>query len=352
MRTTLPETMQAVRLDPQSERLSLQEVPVPRPGPGQVLVRMAASPINPSDLNFIRGRTESQNTEPITPGFEGSGRVVAAGPGILPRLWLGKRVACAATPGAGGTWAEYLVTSAAQSFPLQRSLSLEQGSMLFVNPLTALAFFDMARQGKHRAIVNNAAASALGQMVLRLGQQRGVPVIHIVRRSEQANFLRSLGARYVLNSSDPGFPDTLRSLANELKATLFLDAVAGEATQQFLEASPDGSTILLYAHLSGEPRLSNSSSLVGKRLEGFYLPNWLARRNPFQILMAIRQVQNLASTTLQTTVQKRFPLSQAQEAVETYRQNMGAGKVLLVADPEAVSIRYVLDGHINRKHMS
>jgi NADPH2:quinone reductase len=109
----------------------------------------------------------------------------------------------------------------------------------------------------------------------------------------------------VLNPSEPGYPDALQALAHQLNTTLFLDAVAGEETQHFMDAAPAGSTILLYAHLSGEPRLSNSSALVGKRLEGFYLPNWLARRNPLQILFDVRRVRNLAATTLQTTVQKR-----------------------------------------------
>lgn len=333
MNLTIPTHMQAVQLDPGSSTLSVCTLPVPKPGPGQVLVKMAASPINPSDLNFIQGQEGSGNQKPIVPGFEGSGTVVAAGPGLLPRLWLGKRVTCAASPGLGGAWAEYMLTSAMQSFPLRKSLSLEQGATLIVNPMTALAFFHIARQGHHRAIVNNAAASALGQMILRLGLKRRIPVIHIVRRKEQVDLLLSLGASYVLDSSQPGFVSELRALAHDLKATLFLDAIAGDQTQQYLEAAPDGSTVLLYAKLAGDPRFSNASALLNKRIEGFYLPNWISKRNPLQILFDLRSVQQMADSELNTKIHARLPLSEVQTAVDTYQKNMSSGKVLLVMDP-------------------
>jgi NADPH:quinone reductase-like Zn-dependent oxidoreductase len=103
--------------------------------------------------------------------------------------------------------------------------------MLMVNPLTALAFFDIAKRGRHAAIVSTAAASQLGQMIARLGLKRGVPVINIVRRPEQVDTLRALGSKYILNSSEPDFNQELRGLAHQLKATLFLDAIAGEFTQ-------------------------------------------------------------------------------------------------------------------------
>src|SRR5512141_1317114 len=173
-----PKAMQAVLLQEPGAPLTVGSRPVPRPGPGQVLVRIAAAPINPSDLGFAGGSYGFQKPFPVVPGFEGSGIVVDAGSGLLPRLWLGRRVTCSAQ--AGGTWAEYLVAPATVTIPLMRHISLEQGAMLIVNPMTALAFFDIAGRGSHAAIVNNAAASALGRMVLRLGQTYHVPVIHIV----------------------------------------------------------------------------------------------------------------------------------------------------------------------------
>ena len=311
--------MQAVLLEKDGGPLTVGQIPVPQPGPGQVLVRMAASPINPSDLGFLKGGYGVQKSFPVVPGFEGSGTVVAAGPGLLPRMWLGKRVACAVSA-TGGTWAEYLVTRAMLCVPLQKNLSLEQGAMLLVNPLTALAFFDIAKSAKHAALVNTAAASALGKMIMRLGRRYQVPVINIVRRQEQVDLLHSLGAEFVLQSNDPDFSHQFRDLAQRLKATLILDAVGGKLARQLLNTAPAGSILLLYANLSGEELEIDPHELWSedKRVAGFFLGNWAAQRGILQTPRDIRRVQQLGDSDLQSTVQKRLPLSAVQSAVEIY----------------------------------
>ncbi len=335
---SIPTSMQAVLLQEPGAPLTVGSLPVPRPGPGQVLVRLAAAPINPSDLGFAGGSYGFQKPFPVVPGFEGSGIVVDAGSGLLPRLWLGRRVACSAP--AGGTWAEYLVAPATATIPLMRHISLEQGAMLLVNPMTALAFFDFAREGHHAAIVNNAAASALGRMILRLGQTYHVPVIHAVRRAEQVELLRSLGGEYILNSSAPDFLDQLQKLSHQLKATLILDPVAGEQAQRLLDAVPDGSTLLMYGALSGQrPDLASQSAPPGnKRVEGFFLPDWMATKSMFQVLANAWRVQRLAAHAFQTTIQKRLPLAAMQQAIALYQANPTAGKVLLVADPGKIQL--------------
>jgi len=167
--------MNAVHFDPAAAALVVRKIPVPRPARGEVLIRMAAAPINPSDLRYLSA-SSSTAPAPIVPGLEGSGTVVAAGAGLIPRLLVGRRVAFASA--RGGTWAEYAVATATRCIPLRKHVSLEQGASLIVNPLTAIAFFDMVTRGGHRAIVNNAAASALGRMILRLGRSSGVTVIN------------------------------------------------------------------------------------------------------------------------------------------------------------------------------
>jgi NADPH:quinone reductase-like Zn-dependent oxidoreductase len=336
MTRTIPERMQAVQLEENGGRLLVRQIPVPRPGPGEVLIRMAASPINPSDLFFLAGNYAFQKPFPVVPGLEGSGTVVDAGKGLVPRMWMGKRVACAAAQTSDGTWAEYMVTSAMLCFPLPKNFSLEQGAMLIVNPMTAISFFDIAKSEKHAAIVSTAAAGALGRMIVRLGRQHGLPVINIVRRQEQVELLESLGAQYVLNSLDEGFPDRLCTLAHQLKATLFLDAVGGGMTQQLLDAAPSGGTVLVYSNLSGEPSIFNAETLIfgDKKIAGFFLANQAAKKSFIARLRVTQRVKKLAAEALQTAVQKRLPLSAVQEALEIYESNMTAGKVLLVANPE------------------
>ena len=332
MSSEIPNTMTAALLAEAGGPLHLRPLPVPTPGPGEVLVRMAAAPINPSDLSVLRGSYGSERTLPIVPGNEGSGTVVAAGPGGLGRALLGRRVACAPS-GGDGTWAEYLVTRASRCLPLLGGLSLEQGAMLIVNPMTAAAFFEIARQGGHAALVSTAAASALGRMILRLGRAQGMPVIHLVRRAAQVELLKKEeGGEHVLDSSQPGFAAALSALAEQFQATLWLDAVGGEMSRTLLEAAPRGSTLLMYGRLSGEdsPLDGRVLYLHEKRVEGFYLPNWMARKSFLQSVRFGWRVQRRLARELRTEVGRRFPLAEAQAAVEHYANHMTEGKVLLV----------------------
>lgn len=339
MNTQIPKSMQAVLLREKGGPLAVRQISTPQPGRGEVLVRMAASPINPSDIGFINGGYGPQKPFPVVPGFEGSGTVVAAGPGLLPRWLLGKRVACAVS-GTGGAWAEYLVTRAMLCIPLKQHISMEQGAMLLVNPMTALAFFDILKSEKHAAMVNTAAASALGKMIIQLGRRYKVPVINIVRRREQVDLMHSMGAELVLLSSDKNFIYQFRDLARRLKATLILDAVGGELARQMLEVAPVGSTLLLYANLSGEKLEIDPHGLwrEDKRVAGFYLGNWAEKRNIFQSLRDVRRVRQWGDSDLKSSIHKRMPLSAAQLALEMYRNNMTAGKVLLVADSKNVRL--------------
>ena len=112
MNMNIPEKMKAVKLDKPGGSLLVRTIAVPQLKYGEVLVKIAASPINPSDLQRIRSISQEQDISAFTPGIEGSGTVVAAGKGLLPKLWLGKRVACSSVYLSSGTWAEYMVTSA------------------------------------------------------------------------------------------------------------------------------------------------------------------------------------------------------------------------------------------------
>jgi len=333
----IPATMRALELrayDGRPESLVLVERPVPCPGPGEILVRMAAAPINPSDLMFVRGLYGFCKELPAIAGFEGSGTVLGAGKGLMPRMLLGRRVACAAADVRirGGTWAEYLATSAQYAVPLAGSVDLEQAAMLLVNPLTTWALVEIARRGKHAAVVQTAAASALGRMIARLGQRFTLPVINIVRRQEQVDDLRSMGAEHVLVSNEAGFDRQLRLLAGRLKATLAFDAVSGELTRRVLDAMPKGSRVLVYGALSLDAAQVNPQSLIfeGKEVGGFWLTSWLAGKSLLARFRISRQVQNLLTSDLHSEVQARLPLEAGAEALDRYARNMTAGKVLFV----------------------
>jgi NADPH2:quinone reductase len=334
MKKILPETMEAVCLGEEEGQFMTRRVPVPLPRKGEVLVKMAAAPINPSDLARIKNLAGSAERSSFIPGIEGSGTVVAGGDGLLPRLWLDRRVACTSTRNTSGTWAEYMVTSAMVCVPLPAGITDEQGAMLLVNPLTALAFFDIARQGGHKAIVNTAGASSLGRIIDRLAKKNHVTVIHVVRNVEQRSILLDQGAGYVLDSSDNGFAGDLHALSHKLTATLVFDAVGGPLTRVLMQAVPSGSSVIVYGNLSGEHPETDHQSLIrdNKKLTGFYLADWLREKGLITSIRSIIQVRNLLKTGMTIPVRERLPLGKATQAVERYLGSMTAGKVLLVPD--------------------
>jgi NADPH:quinone reductase len=323
--------MQALEIHTYGEPLRVVEKPVPEPGPGEVLIKIAASPINPSDLMFLRGLYGLKKPLPIVPGFEASGVVVKAGRGMLPRLWLGRRVACVASDGGDGAWAEYMVTSAKRCVPLLKSVSLEQGAMLVVNPWTAWALIDTAKQGGHLAIAQTAAASALGRMLLRLCQREQISLVNIVRSNPQVELLTQMGGKHVLDSSSPKFKEQLSDVFQKLNVTLALDAVGGEMTGNLLSALGKGGRVIVYGALSGQPSTASPYDLMfwDKRVEGFLLPNWLLRRNFFQQCQMALSMQRLLSNELHSEIRERVPLKDVPTAIEKYTQEMTKGKMLI-----------------------
>jgi NADPH:quinone reductase len=328
----IPEMMNAVQLEKPGGPYVMRSVRVPVPGKGEVLVKIAASPINPSDLKRIRDITDPTFIETFIPGIEGSGTIVAAGEGFLPKLWLGKRVACSSPDPTSGTWAEFMLTKATYCFPIPDSISDEQGSMLLVNPMTAVAFFDIIRDDKHKALVNTAAAGALGGMIMLLGKKYGIPVINIVRGEEQVSMLVSRGAKYVLDNTDKDFAGQLQKLSHELNATIAFDPIAGSFTQQLLNALPYASTVVIYGNLSGTEEGTYLRPLLeeNKKLHGFYLVNWMKENGLIKTLRNLNKVRLLLKNDFKVPVQKRFPLHQTQMAIDTYLNNMTGGKVLLI----------------------
>jgi NADPH:quinone reductase-like Zn-dependent oxidoreductase len=329
--SALPETMRALRLtayDGRPESLQVTEVPVPKPGPGQVLVRVAAAPINPSDMMFVRGLYGVKKPLPAVPGFEGSGTVVAAG-SLPARLLMGRRVGCVPTPAMDGTWAEYVVVPMGQCIPLWPSISDEQGASFFVNPFSAWALMELARRGKHKALVQSAAASTLGRMVQKLARKEKLPLVNVVRRAEQEELLRKLGAEHVINSSEPEFEERLRLRCQELGVSLALDAVSGPMTGQLARALVDGGTVIVYGGLSEQECQIHPQELIfhQKKLEGFWLPDFFKGGFGRDRALALLDLPSLLSKDLETPVRAKLPLESAGEALRLASSDMTAGKV-------------------------
>lgn len=312
------------------DSLKVVDRPMPALRPGRVLVKIEAAPCNPSDLLFLQAKYGSLKTLPSAPGWEGAGRVVDSGGGLLGRWLKGKRVACALRGDRDGTWAEYFVANATDCIPLKRDLPIAQAAGLIINPFSAAGLWDLARRGGHRAAVHTAGAGQLGRMLLALADR---PLINIVRREAQVELLRSLGAQHVLNSSDGDFKDKLRDACARLNATVAFDAVAGTMTGTVVNAMPPGSTVHVYGSLAEQPCGEiNPVDLLfhDKTVTGFYLTRWLRDRNRLALYRTARRLQQLLiEKRIETKVQRTLPLEEAADGLKQYVQHMTDGKVLI-----------------------
>jgi NADPH:quinone reductase len=313
--TSLPSHMRALELTAYDGPTSLRAVtrPVPSPAGNQVLVRIAAAPVNPSDLMFMRGTYGLRKPLPVVPGFEASGVIVASSGGLPGRVLLGRRVACGAPDDGDGTWAEYMRTPWNRCVPLRAHVNTESGANLLVNPLTAFVLMDMARRSKHHAVVQTAAASALGRMLVRLSIRFGITLINIVRRQEQVALLRALGATHSLNSSDPDFDAQLTAVCKSLDVRLAFDAVGGEITGRVLRALQRGGRVLIYGTLAEQPCVVEPRTFLfeDKRVEGFWMADWFPRQPLLYQLTTAMRAQNLLSGELKTDIRERIPLEGA-----------------------------------------
>jgi NADPH:quinone reductase-like Zn-dependent oxidoreductase len=231
--------------------LSLHDVPVPSPAANEVLVRVEASPINPSDLGvLIAGADMSIATvagtpahpvvtatlgdgalqglsarvdKPLPVGNEAAGTVVAAGSSTAAQSLIGKTVGIA----GGGMYAQYRAVDASACLVLPDGTTAKDGASSFVNPLTALGMLETMRREGHSALVHTAAASNLGQMLVKLCSKDQVPLVNIVRKSDQEELLRSLGAVHVCNSGSPSFAADLVEALKATSATVAFDATGG-----------------------------------------------------------------------------------------------------------------------------
>jgi NADPH2:quinone reductase len=231
--------------------ISLVEVPIPEPGPDEVLIRIEAAPINPSDLGLLFAAADMTTarqsgtaarpvvTAQVQPGTvkalaarvdvslpvgnEGAGVVVAAGTSPQAQALVGKMVATF----GGQMYSQYRCVKAAQCLPLPAGTTAAEGASSFVNPLTALGMVETMRMEGHTALVHTAAASNLGQMLNRICLKDGIGLVNIVRTPEQAAILREQGARYVCNSSAATFMTDLDAALSATGATICFDAIGG-----------------------------------------------------------------------------------------------------------------------------
>ncbi len=312
--------------------LHVEDKVIPKPVGGQVLVKIAAAPCNPSDIAFMRGGYNIRKTVPVVMGFEGTGTVVAAGSDPDAKELLGKRVSCFTQGDEDGTWAEYFVTGRENCIELIDDISDEQAAAFCVNPFTAYALVELAKQKNAGAIIQNAASGQVGIFIRTLAGRARIPVINLVRKEEHIDMLLSSGEKHLINTTDESFETDLKKTAHALNATVAFDAVGGELSGAMLNAMPRNGTLVLYGGLSGKaPGNFNPMDIIfeNKSITGFNLGDWKEEIGTESFDLVSQELQSLiAEGGLKTKIQGSFKLDQAQEAVMQYIRNMSGGKIL------------------------
>lgn len=327
-------------------RLSIQDVPVPAPGDDEVVIRIEATPINPSDLGVLLALTEGTAFEsdgdaavaPLSPpvqralsaragidlpvGNEGAGVVVAAGSSEAAQALLGKTVAAA----GGGFYAQYRKAPAAACMIVPEGTSAEEGASSYVNPLTALGMVGTLKREGYQGLVHTAAASNLGQMLVKLCAADGIPLVNIVRSDAQAQLLRDLGAEHVVDMTADDFMPKLVEAIAATQAFLAFDAVGGgKLAGQILAAmeqaalktqkvdGPYGSRqmkqVYVYGGLSTAPTEFNRGFGMRWRMGGWLLTYFLEDVGADEAKALRDRVARELKTTFASKYTKRIALA-------------------------------------------
>jgi len=332
--------------------LSLESVQTPEPKPDEVVVRVEASPINPSDLGLLFGAADMGTakasgtaanpvvTANIAPnimkmmggrldqslpvGNEGAGVVVGAGASDAAQKLLGKTVAIL----GGAMYSQFRVIKAAQCLLLPAGTTPAEGASCFVNPLTAIGMVETMKLEGHKALVHTAAASNLGQMLNKLCNKDGVALVNIVRKPEHVKLLKSIGATHVCDSSASSFMDDLTNALVATGATLAFDATGGgklagqiltcmeiAANKTAKEYSRYGSTthkqLYIYGGLDRSPTEFNRNFGMAWGIGGWLLTPFLQKIGPEAAQKLRERVAAEVKTTFASTYTKEVSLAEA-----------------------------------------
>lgn len=351
-------------------KLSIATTPMPVPGDNEVLIKVDASPINPSDLGLWIGPADvstlsvsgkgddavvtmdipkammkamaARLDQSLPAGNEGAGEVVAAGAGA--EALVGKMVGVA----GGAMYSQYRVVPASSCLVMHDGTTAAAAASCFVNPLTALGMVETMKLENHTGLVHTAAASNLGQMLVKICLTDSVPLVNIVRKQEQVDLLKSLGAEYVCNSSSDTFMDDLVEALVATGATLAFDATGGgklagqvltameiAANKTAKEYSRYGSTVhkqvYIYGGLDRSPTTLNRAFGMMWGIGGWLLTPFIGRIGMEKFGELRQRVADEINTTFASTYTKTVSLSEVlePEAIKAYAKQATGEKYLI-----------------------
>ena len=313
------------------EVLRIVEQRWPEPAPDEVVVKMAAAPINPADLNAIEGKYPIRTTLPATPGMEGAGVVVQVGSGVQ-NLAVGTQVIL---PHGLGTWREACAVAAGKLVPIPAGIELIQAAMLKVNPITAWRMLhDFVSLQPGDWLIQNAANSAAGRCVIEIARELRYRTVNIVRRAELVEELRAAGGDVVLVDGE-NVRDEVAAVTQRAPIRLALNAVGGEnALRMARTLAPDG-TMVTYGAMSVQPMCIPNGMLIFKNLRftGFWVNKWYDGATVSQRAETVAPLFEMAQRgQLRAKVEKTYSLAEAKAAIVHASQAKRSGKIVFRFD--------------------
>ena len=348
--------------------ISLDEVNVPDPSDGEVLIKVQATPINPSDLGLLVGPADVSSLKEVAKGSvvemkvpdglirsvaarfdqnlpvgnEGSGIVESAGKGA--EHLIGKTVGLA----GGAMYSEYRCVPSSSCLVMNDGTTAEQAASCFVNPLTALGMVETMRMENHTGLVHTAAASNLGQMLIKICLAEDIPLVNVVRKEEHVDLLKSLGANYVCNSSLDSFMDDLVEALVKSGSTLGFDATGGgklssqiltameiaankTATEYSRYGSDKFKQVYIYGGLDRNPTTLTRSFGFSWGLGGWLLTPFIGRIGPEKFGELRKKVADEIHTTFESKYSNIISLEEAlsKESIITYTKQATGKKYLI-----------------------
>ena len=313
-----------------SEVLTLEEVPSPEPGPGEVRVRVGARSINPSDVLTVRGQYGRRPKLPATPGYESAGTIDAVGPGVT--HWkVGQRVI---PLGIEGTWQEQLIVPEQAMMPTPEGLPDKIACQLLANPLTAqLLLFEILDAKAGDWVVQTAAGSTLGQLMIQLAKLNGINLINVIRSRRGVESLKAAGAEHIVVTEDEDMAARFTEIAGKNPITKAVDAVAGETGAKLASALGFGATLVVYGALSMAPMPLDAGRLIfrGLVVKGFWLTDWFRTSSKETKEKTLGEVAKLlASGQLVPPVEAEYDLADVHAAIVHSERPGRTGKIVLV----------------------
>ena len=348
--------------------ISLDEVNVPEPGDNEVLIKVLATPINPSDLGLLVGPADISSIKEVEKGSvvemkvpdglirsvaarfdqnlpvgnEGAGIVESAGKGA--EHLIGKTVGLA----GGAMYSEYRCVPASSCLEMNDGTTPEQAASCFVNPLTALGMVETMRMENHTGLVHTAAASNLGQMLIKICLSEDIPLVNVVRKEEHVDMLKSLGANYVCNSSSDSFMDDLVEALVQSGSTLGFDATGGgklasqiltamevaankTATEYSRYGSDKFKQVYIYGGLDRNPTTLTRSFGFSWGLGGWLLTPFIGRIGPEKFGELRKKVADEIHTTFKSKYSNIISLEGAlsKESIISYTKQATGEKYLI-----------------------